>query len=337
MLILPHTLSLITTHHCTAACENCCFNCSPKITKKIPLNILKRAILDTQNIPTIESVVFTGGECFTLKNELTELVQLATSLGHNTRCITNGYWANTQQAAETKLIELVKAGLKEINFSTGEFHQKWVPEKNIINGVIAAAKFGLNVVVNVELCNESSDSSVNIFKNKEIIELSNASKIKMQRNVWIENTLENRFSYNEKITTAQKPCNNILEVLTLNPDCDLIACCGLNLEQISDLKLGKYSEQTSLFDIVSKYPLDLLKIWIHLDGPDLILKKCSEIDSTIKTDFAHPCKSCLYLYKNKNIKKILNSLLVNEKERLIQKHKESLELRLVNMLVAEEA
>ena len=177
MIIFPHTLSLITTHHCTASCDNCCFDCSPKITKRLSLETMKRLILDTNNIPSISSVVFTGGECFTLKEDLNELVLLASSLGHNTRCITNGYWAVSICAATRRLESLVKNGLKEINFSTGTFHQKYVKQSNIINGVLASVDLGLRVVVNIEYCNESELFASEFLKDPRIKDLSDKRQI----------------------------------------------------------------------------------------------------------------------------------------------------------------
>src|SRR5271166_3771858 len=81
MLIRPQTLSLITTHQCTAACDNCCFACTPKITKAIPVERMASLIDEGAAIETIKVVVFTGGECFLLGRRLDELIKRAARHG----------------------------------------------------------------------------------------------------------------------------------------------------------------------------------------------------------------------------------------------------------------
>src|SRR5215469_6384658 len=122
MLIRPLTLSLITTHQCTAACDHCCFHCTPRVTKAIPHDRLRSLIGETAELPSIRLVVFTGGECFLLGNVLNELIKRATDRGLMTRCVTNGYWATSRNAAKQRIAEVAAAGLKEINISTGTFH-----------------------------------------------------------------------------------------------------------------------------------------------------------------------------------------------------------------------
>lgn len=44
LVIQPLTLSFVTTYKCTAACENCCFKCSPYRTEKLSKNEMKQYI-----------------------------------------------------------------------------------------------------------------------------------------------------------------------------------------------------------------------------------------------------------------------------------------------------
>ena len=59
------SLSLVTTYKCTASCANCCFECNPNRSEKMPLNIAKKYIDEVISVfNEIEVVVLTGGECF---------------------------------------------------------------------------------------------------------------------------------------------------------------------------------------------------------------------------------------------------------------------------------
>lgn len=97
-------------------------------------------------------VIFTGGECTLLKEDLFEAINYASSLGLATRVVTNGYWAKTDESAKEMVERLVSAGLTEINFSAGDEHAKFVPLDRIVHAVKTCAEnpsFS-NVVINIE-------------------------------------------------------------------------------------------------------------------------------------------------------------------------------------------
>jgi MoaA/NifB/PqqE/SkfB family radical SAM enzyme len=129
MLIHPRGLSLITTKRCTAACDHCCFHCTPLATEAIPLERLHALVDEARDVPSIRLIVFTGGECFLLGQELDTLVARASDHGFATRCITNGYWASSLRVAMQRMRALAAAGLSEIEFSTGAFHAAYVPPR----------------------------------------------------------------------------------------------------------------------------------------------------------------------------------------------------------------
>ncbi|MEM4326361.1 MAG: hypothetical protein QXU40_03600 [Candidatus Pacearchaeota archaeon] len=64
-----------------------------------------------QSFPTIKLLVFTGGECFLLGKKLVDAVRFASSLGLDTRCVTNGFWATSLQRASEWAKRLKEAGL----------------------------------------------------------------------------------------------------------------------------------------------------------------------------------------------------------------------------------
>ena len=85
--------------------------------------------------------VVTGGEVLSLDIEMVKrILRLAKSCGLTTRIVTNAFWATTISAASLLMDELVHAGLDEINVSTGDVHQRFVPLKNILNVVRCAER-----------------------------------------------------------------------------------------------------------------------------------------------------------------------------------------------------
>ena len=76
------------------------------------------------DLKDLELIVFSGGECFILGEDLFDAIALAKSLKDTitTRCVTNGYWGRTAAQAKTTVNSATKAGLDKINFSTGLEH-----------------------------------------------------------------------------------------------------------------------------------------------------------------------------------------------------------------------
>lgn len=310
MLIKPYTLALITTHQCTAACDHCCFFCTPKVTKSIPIPRLFGLIDEAKSIPSIKLVVFTGGECFLLGKNLDELISYANNQGFMTRCVTNGYWATSESVAAKKVERLVAAGLREINFSTGTFHSEYVPIERVIYGSIYCAEAGITTLVNAEIFEGSSFPIEQIQKHSKLSKLIKEKKVVLQRNIWMPNAGLVQLNHKKESSRFNEQnksgCTSALKVIAITPDQNLVACCGLTLEQIPDLHLGSIASAT-IQDVLQKTPDDLLKIWIHIEGPERILDfvKSKVKDYRLPIESVHPCQTCLVLYKDELAKDIL--------------------------------
>jgi pyruvate-formate lyase-activating enzyme len=303
MLIRPHTLSLITTHQCTAACDHCCFHCTPKVTKAIPHERLRGLLDEAATIPSIRLVAFTGGECFLLGSVLNELIAQATGLGLITRCITNGYWATSHKAATKRAEGIAASGLKEINISTGTFHSKYVPVERIIHAALASVNAGLTTLINVEIFEGSEFQVETITENSQIRSLLAEGRLLLQRSVWIENegdaTLSHKQEHSRFNAHRIDGCKTALNVIAVTPDQDLVACCGLHMERIPDLHVGSIKDR-SLKEVLAEAPDDFLKIWIHVAGPERVLEfvKSHVPEYQLPLKSVHPCETCLHLYSD---------------------------------------
>src|SRR5262249_34967627 len=106
----PTHLTILPTYRCTAACEQCCFESNPHVQGRIPLErILGYIDQAADDFPTLRLVVFSGGECFLLRDDLDAAIARATARGLATRCVTNGYWATSPRAARERIAPLYDA------------------------------------------------------------------------------------------------------------------------------------------------------------------------------------------------------------------------------------
>lgn len=314
MLVNPHTLSLITTHRCTAACDHCCFSCSPQVQDHIPIPNLHRYIDEGTEIKTIKVVVFTGGECFLLGSELDQLMKRASGYGFFTRFVSNGYWAVTPAAARRRLEKLVSSGLTEANFSTGDQHGVYVKPEYVMNGLIAACDLGLTTVVTVELFQESTFPLDDFLENPQLRRHLENGLLAVKLAPWMKfkgkGPLTFTKKYMEFIEQARTPetggCYTALKVISISPRQQLFACCGLPVEEIEELHLGSLLT-ASIKEVLSRAPDDFIKIWVHMYGPDAVIRYAQQFDPTIPfpEHAAHICDSCRFMYHNKRIQEVV--------------------------------
>ncbi len=183
----PKTLTLLVTYQCTAACAQCCFGCTPKKKQRILQDRILGYIDQAAALGHIVNVVFSGGECFLLGDDLVEAVARATTHGLATRCVTNGYWATSLAAARRRLEPLVAAGLRELNFSTGDLHREYVPVERITAGAIIAYELGLGLSLVVETRAERSLTRAALLENAVLAEIhrEDPDGMRIHENVWI--------------------------------------------------------------------------------------------------------------------------------------------------------
>lgn len=90
----PSTVTILPTYTCTAACKECCFESSPRVKERLSREALFKAIDKVlSDLLDLKLVVFSGGECFTLGDDLFDAIQYikARNSAISVRCVTNGY------------------------------------------------------------------------------------------------------------------------------------------------------------------------------------------------------------------------------------------------------
>lgn len=64
----PQAITFLTTFQCSAACENCCFQCNPKVRKHMTLSEMKKYLNKCLiRFPSIKMVVFSGGGMYSFR------------------------------------------------------------------------------------------------------------------------------------------------------------------------------------------------------------------------------------------------------------------------------
>lgn len=291
-------------------------------TTKI-LHYIDEAVSD---FGTIKNIVFTGGECFLIGKDLPLLISHSTLYGLSTRVVSNGYWATSYETAIQRLQLLIKSGLKEINFSTGDNHQKFIPLNNIINGIRAAYDLGVRLIcLSIETdSNLKTNNSLNIIHNDPYLQpMIKEGSLFVINGAWMHfkkteeiNVLSTPF--HEKM--MRQPCENIFSNIFINPHSQLLSCCGITVEFNKFLKLGNL-DNNKIKSLYNYQCNDLLKIWLHIDGPAVIYDEVVKSRGLIKKEFNHKCAYCLELIKDEENIKVLRMLIKENLPNIIYKQK----------------
>lgn len=299
----PRTLTFITTYRCTAACVQCCFESSPTVKGRLSRDEMIAALHDAKrSFPSLSVVVFTGGEATLLKDDLISVIAESTSLGLRTRMVSNGSWAKTRSSAKRWAEKLSTAGLKELNISSGKDHQEWVPHSSVVNAAEAGLNAGFRVLVTVEADTEDGRTMAAFSEDSRVRALLKNGLL-LQSNSWMEFKTDQ--AKRENVVPQHQrnaPCQQIHDNIVITPYKEVSACCGLTLEHIPEMKVGR------LEDGVSKAYLsqtnDFLKYWIRVDGPAEIIRRVmgeEKADELLKGS-VHMCHDCAVLHKNSEVR-----------------------------------
>lgn len=316
--ILPRTLTLITTYRCTAACEHCCFECTPKSEGTLSLDDMIEAVDAAASLGSIRTVVFSGGECFLKFEDLRQAIVRATTHGMTTRCVTNGFWAKNIERGRALISQLRDAGLNELNISTGDQHARFVPINSVENAATLGVEAGMVTRVVVEefvgrsttkdaLCSRPAIRTLLASANRESDNTEPLFDI--LESPWMPMDHEAQIESERLLTTAKLPackgCESIFTTIVRAPEGSLGICCGLSRRMIPEM--NRPFEADHLAETLSDCGEDFMKIWLYTDGPEKIIAWAAGHDPEIQWQgrFAHQCHACLALFKDPRLARVI--------------------------------
>lgn len=216
----------------------------------------------------------------------------------------------TIRVPQTNILTKCKeAGLTEINFSTGDDHLEYIPLDYVKNGIDAAVKLNLTVVVNIESGKDRIFNVDEFVKDEQISNLLTSDGISLPRltiinGVWMPFTQEALPFLppldKEIFHPSKDRCKNLFTAITISPTNRLLACCGLPVTYLKHLDLGNLAHH-SITTLYNKQFNDFIKIWLFVDGPYKIL---SFVGEKLKTTIpecevlSHTCFYCAALFTN---------------------------------------
>ncbi len=317
------TLSMQVTYQCNIECKHCGPYCGPREHEWMTFDEMKDLITQAGELGAF-NVVFTGGEPSLLKDKLISLLRFIKTETpiKSTRIVTNGKWATTYDRAYGILKEWQEAGLDELNVSCGEYHQEFVPMSNIVNAFKAGRALNYQTVLLAgEFLKEGYGKyTPQMFKDaigenllspdlmspyvSECHGLSRGAAMNYGRGKDFLKVEELFYQEEEKIPSL---CGDVFTAITVHPNGNTTACCGIMVREESLLNIGNWREQR-LKPMLEEANQDVTLNWIRYLGLRDMKKWLQEKDPSLKfrDKYINICDLCAELVYNPRCQELLN-------------------------------
>jgi hypothetical protein len=135
-------LHILLTYQCTLECEHCFVWGSPRQSGVMTLAQIRTLLKQAQDLGTVTSVYFEGGEPFLYYATLLQAVREAAGMGFAVGIVSNGFWATSAEDALAALRPF--AGLvQDLSVSTDLFHWEAALSRQARAIAAAAAELGI--------------------------------------------------------------------------------------------------------------------------------------------------------------------------------------------------
>lgn len=133
---------LLLTYQCTFECEHCFVWGSPFQSGVMTLGDIRRILQQAQDLGSVSSIYFEGGEPFLYYPTLLRAVQEAAGQGFSVGIVSNAYWATSEEDALAALQPF--AGLvQDLSVSSDLFHYSEEISRQARNAQQAAERLGI--------------------------------------------------------------------------------------------------------------------------------------------------------------------------------------------------
>ena len=315
----PRELIIHTTYRCPLTCSHCCFHSGPSVEHS-PDYERWLALINAIRLPSIESVVFTGGEPFLLGGKLDELINAAKRKRLKVRIVTSAYWAKTLPVAEKRLSQLKEAGLDQLSISWDDFHQNQsfpITFEYIRNASVAALSLGIDISI-YAVCKPDSYWNTTSIK----AGLGSISQhIRVITDLVLNKTGRAAEAFEDADFGQVKhlgPCPLILRGPTLNAHGNLQACCGVT-PQINDLIISTDSKPSNINELIVHASKNSVFLWLYLRGPHDLLEtvyRKYNIEGRSRVQSSGNCHSCSQLFENKEMSEKAKKVAADDESNL---------------------
>lgn len=345
MNINPTQIAFLTTNTCTASCDHCSLNASPKRRGKLSASQIRTVVSQLTDFEAMKVVVFTGGEPTLLGRDLLDSIAEVDSAGYCSRIVTNAHWATSDNAALSMLTSLREAGLRELNLSVDDYHLPYIPIERVVRAFRLAQGLGFDAVVLACAIGPKSqltadvieallprkmqrayaedgakthwesdvDGTIYLLSNAKLQRIGKAASLLGEDDVQIAS---------ERELSAR--CRWISDSPAVSPNFHLLACCGVEASRKQHLDYGDLGSET-MKALLARAEDDVLMNALSDVGPYRLLKFLQEIDAQESPNqrFATMCEACDYLFSQRRVVESMQRNISSIAELVLSKAKQN--------------
>lgn len=156
-------LHLLLTYQCTFECDHCFVWGDPRQSGTLRLAQLRDFLRQAEELNTVESIYFEGGEPFLYYPVLVRGVEEAVARGFRAGIVTNAYWATSVEDALTWLRPF-QGVLHDLSISSDLYHADEMLSQYARNASVAAEQLGIPIgTISVAQPNEEDASLASLM------------------------------------------------------------------------------------------------------------------------------------------------------------------------------
>jgi hypothetical protein len=329
-----HQLTILTTDKCTAACEHCSMNSSPKRRARLSLDQIRRHVDEAAGSTGIRLIIFAGGEPLLLGDDLFAAIEHVRHVGLKSRLITNAYWATSADRATRVVTRLHACGLDELNLSIDDYHLPFIKPRHVKLAFDAARSIPFDCVILVHCSgptthfNEAEldalvgehlprmyndDREAVRFgraSQRPFLAVSNSTLQALGRGTTLDLGSDPPASGWEEKARSIGGCPCAVRSPAIAPSGHLVACCGFEVAGNPVLDIGDL-ELSSLTSLLDQADSDLLLNMIALEGPFAIMDQLKERDRSLpfKASYRTFCELCQDIVTRPELQRALVELM----------------------------
>ena len=310
-------LAIGMTDVCSAACDMCCFGCSPKGKNTLEVDLMKDAIRQASESEDMRAVGFTGGEPFMIFDKLVECSRYAKSLGLRITVNTNGFWGRNEKKAREMVETLKEAGVERFSFSADRYHQEFIPIEDLKTALRVTYAAGLQSEVSI-METKGSDDIVQMTEalRPEVYQTTISNHPMLPVGSALEHVKEGDFIRLFESKDARCPFFGLVQ---LNFDGNYYMCCSQFCKEIPKLKLGN-AKEVKLKDLDRAVSSDDYLYVMLRKGLFWFIALAKKKGFEIPQYLCSACHCCYFVFRNQELLDAIKEEVTEEAGRLRIQH-----------------
>ena len=300
-------LGFILTARCNAACTHCSKSFGPTRTEALSQTHVFGLMDEAAAIDDGQPLSFdiTGGEPFLNFEMLVAVVAHGGQLGGEVTCVTNAFWARTDEISIAKLTELRNSGLTSLSVSISRFHQQFVPLHRAQRALHIAAQLGISTELKAAVTNDDLKVGGLVSRWQDSVDADWVNVFPVLPHLRHDAILPDDEYYREPGLPTHK-CPG--EVVAVDYHGIARSCCSLGEEDsflvIGDTNLEPLKDIYETFQTAGKQKL------LRDTGPVAFARGAitAGLKHRLRKAYAGPCDLCLHIRTDPQLRRIAEEM-----------------------------